>query len=92
MCVKKKSNEKLLLYLSFAGERYDFVLKAIRKVKSYWIKIKGLGDARSGINNYQLAILKYEGSNQKEPTTVVPDHTDFNSDGVVSRDLRYLQF
>ncbi|KAJ9592214.1 hypothetical protein L9F63_001215, partial [Diploptera punctata] len=65
-----------------SGERYDFVINANQEVKSYWMEVRGKGLPCASINNYQLAILKYEGSNDAEPATVVQPGTDFNEGGV----------
>ncbi|KAJ4431319.1 hypothetical protein ANN_19916, partial [Periplaneta americana] len=66
----------------FSGERYDFVLNATNEIKSYWIKVQGMGPCALD-NIYQLAVLQYEGANTAIPTSLVPESDVFNTTGIV---------
>lgn len=52
--------------LIIAAERYDFVIHTNKKIQSYWIQVRGLGlcgDSKIA----QYAILRYKGSQLREP-------------------------
>ncbi|XP_065347467.1 uncharacterized protein LOC135944434 isoform X1 [Cloeon dipterum] len=59
--------------VSYAGERFDFVLSANQSIGRYWIRIKGLMDCDERFRSaFQAAILTYEGANMsKEPEPFV---------------------
>ncbi|XP_069675391.1 uncharacterized protein [Periplaneta americana] len=66
----------------FSGERYDFVLNATNEIKSYWIKVQGMGPCALD-NIYQLAVLQYDGANSALPKSSVPEADVFNPTGIV---------
>jgi hypothetical protein len=55
--------------VSYAGERFDFVLKANKKVGNYWMRFRGLMDCDERFNKaHQVAVLHYDGAPvNKEP-------------------------
>nr|XP_034171050.1 laccase-5-like [Osmia lignaria] len=61
--------------VSFAGERYDFVLNATESSGAYWIQLRGIGEC-TDVKIQQLAILQYvSGSTtpaSREPTYDYP--------------------
>nr|XP_034182757.1 laccase-1-like [Osmia lignaria] len=69
--------------ISSAGERVDFILNANRRLNSYWIQVRGLGEcAEKSVQ--QLAILQYAGGPSKPSSTpptynTVPSGVVYNS-------------
>lgn len=54
--------------VTYAGERWDFILKANSDVKNYWMRFKGLMDCDQRFTSaHQVAILHYEGASSDEP-------------------------
>ncbi|XP_054269197.1 uncharacterized protein LOC128990701 [Macrosteles quadrilineatus] len=63
--VKPKTVDSLV---SYAGERWDFVLDADAEVGNYWMRFTGLMDCDERFTKaHQLAILRYEGAPAEEP-------------------------
>ncbi|KAM7348084.1 multicopper oxidase 1 [Cochliomyia hominivorax] len=55
--------------VTYAGERFDFVVNADQPVGNYWIRLKGLMDCDERFTSaFQVAILHYEGAADTEPT------------------------
>ncbi|XP_030377482.1 iron multicopper oxidase fer1 [Scaptodrosophila lebanonensis] len=55
--------------VTYAGERFDFVLNANQVVGNYWVRLKGLMDCSELFTSaFQVAILRYEGAPAEEPT------------------------
>lgn len=55
--------------MSYAGERWDFVLEATQDIGNYWIRFTGLMDCDERFKKaHQVAILHYNGSTFEEPT------------------------
>ncbi|XP_018332567.1 laccase-2 [Agrilus planipennis] len=52
-------------FVTYAGERWDFVLNADQPVGLYWIKFKGLLFC-SQLKSYQVAVLQYEGASDTD--------------------------
>ncbi|KAJ4431307.1 hypothetical protein ANN_19904 [Periplaneta americana] len=66
----------------YSGERYDFVLYASEKTKCYWIQVRGLQNCfRRDV--CQMAVLRYEGSKEKGPSSPRPTLRNFSFRGVV---------
>ncbi|KAJ7129888.1 laccase [Mycena crocata] len=55
----------------FAGQRYSFILNAIKPVSNYWIRAQPtlLGTNQGFVNGTNSAILRYVGAKKEEPTT-----------------------
>jgi len=55
--------------VSYAGERFDFVLHANKKVGNYWMRFRGLMDCDERFTKaHQVAVLHYVGAPlNKEP-------------------------
>ncbi|KAG8324537.1 iron assimilation by reduction and transport [Homalodisca vitripennis] len=54
--------------VSYAGERWDFVLEANRPVGNYWVRFTGLMDCDQRFTKaHQVAVLHYEGAPEREP-------------------------
>lgn len=55
--------------VSYAGERWDIIVKADKEIKNYWIRFKGLMDCDERFTKaHQVAILHYKGAPNEEPT------------------------
>ncbi|CAG9122108.1 unnamed protein product [Plutella xylostella] len=54
--------------VSYAGERFDFVITADKEVDNYWIKFRGLMDCDDRFTKAkQVVVLHYEGAPDEEP-------------------------
>lgn len=55
-------------FVSYAGERFDFVVIADRPIGNYWIRVKGLMDCDERfLKAHQGAILRYDGAVDQIP-------------------------
>ncbi|XP_018402155.1 PREDICTED: laccase-4-like [Cyphomyrmex costatus] len=55
--------------VSYAGERFDFIINMDQPVDNYWMRFRGLMDCDERfLSAYQVAKLQYEGAPDKEPT------------------------
>lgn len=55
-------------FVSYAGERWDFILEASEDIENYWMRFTGLMDCDERFNKaHQLTILHYEGASYQEP-------------------------
>lgn len=77
--------------MSYAGERFDFIVEANQPVDNYWMRFRGLMDCDERfLSAYQVAILRYEGAPDADPEVDVSyDRVRNNSYGLV-RILEYL--
>ena len=75
----------LVCFLSFKGERFDFVLNANAAPGNYWIKFEG--HSRCAIDGHAYAILHYGGTTMETPTG---NMTDFSQTDVVGDCLMFL--
>ncbi|XP_039951037.1 uncharacterized protein LOC120768422 [Bactrocera tryoni] len=58
--------------VTYAGERFDFVLNANQSIGNYWIRFKGLMDCSDQFTSaFQVGILRYEGAGETEPNGVL---------------------
>lgn len=58
--------------VTYAGERFDFVLNANQPIGNYWIRFKGLMDCSDQFTSaFQVGILRYEGAGETEPNGVL---------------------
>ncbi|XP_053620154.1 uncharacterized protein LOC128680776 [Plodia interpunctella] len=54
--------------VTYAGERYDFILDANSEIDNYWIRFRGLMDCDERFTKAkQVAVLHYEGAMETEP-------------------------
>ncbi|XP_013191002.1 uncharacterized protein LOC106135292 [Amyelois transitella] len=54
--------------VTYAGERYDFILDANNEIDNYWIRFRGLMDCDERFTKAkQVAVLHYEGAMEREP-------------------------
>ncbi|XP_037958323.1 uncharacterized protein LOC119687869 [Teleopsis dalmanni] len=55
--------------VTYAGERFDFIVHANQTIGNYWVRFKGLMDCSEKFTSaFQVAILRYEGANNTEPS------------------------
>lgn len=67
--------------VTYAGERFDFVVHANQTVGNYWIRLKGLMDCDARFTSaFQVAILHYQGADDIEPEGI--PHYDFQPGGI----------
>lgn len=58
--------------VSYAGERFDFIIEMNQPVNNYWMRFRGLMDCDERfLSAYQVAILRYEGAPEEEPAIEV---------------------
>ncbi|XP_011135308.1 laccase-1 isoform X1 [Harpegnathos saltator] len=70
--------------VSYAGERFDFIVEMNQPVDNYWMRFRGLMDCdQRFLSAYQVAILRYEGAPNMEPQLEVSyDRVRNNSYGL----------
>ncbi|XP_055852973.1 uncharacterized protein LOC129916824 [Episyrphus balteatus] len=67
--------------VTYAGERFDFVIHANQPIGNYWIRLKGLMDCDERFTSaFQVAILHYHGAEKNEPEGV--PYYDFQPGGI----------
>lgn len=70
--------------VSYAGERWDFVLEATANVGNYWMRFKGLMDCDERFTKaFEVAILHYNGASDEEPENI-PTYDNTIHSGIVS--------
>ncbi|XP_020282036.1 laccase-2-like [Pseudomyrmex gracilis] len=62
--------------VSYAGERFDFIIEMNQPADNYWMRFRGLMDCDERfLSAHQVAILRYEGAPENEPEAEVSyDH------------------
>lgn len=61
--------------VSYAGERFDFIVNMDQKIDNYWIRFRGLMDCDERfLSAHQVAILRYEGAEDVDPKGEVSYH------------------
>lgn len=59
--------------VTYAGERFDFIINANQPIGVYWMRIKGLMDCGERFTQaHQVAIVRYEGADPNEEPTEIP--------------------
>ncbi|KAJ8669742.1 hypothetical protein QAD02_001001 [Eretmocerus hayati] len=54
--------------VTYAGERFDVIIKMNQTIDNYWIRLRGLIDCGPQFTKaYQVAILRYEGAPEEDP-------------------------
>lgn len=54
--------------VTYAGERFDFIVETNQNISNYWIRFRGLLDCGPAFTKaYQVAILRYEGAPDEDP-------------------------
>lgn len=79
--------------MTYAGERFDFVLNADQPKALYWIRLRGLMDCDERFKSvHQEAILEYDGIEEELPSGSEPDYSQSNRTGLVSKNCFLGQF
>ncbi|XP_017757142.1 PREDICTED: laccase-4-like isoform X2 [Eufriesea mexicana] len=66
--------------VSYAGERFDFIVETNQNVDNFWIRFRGLMDCDERFTKaYQIAILRYEGAMEEDPNGTVTYEREFNN-------------
>lgn len=69
--------------VTYAGERFDFIIYANETIDNYWIRFQGLMDCDQRFTStFQTAILHYDGAPDAEPIEEVQYETA-HKDGMV---------
>jgi L-ascorbate oxidase len=72
--------------VSYAGERFDFVLNANQSVGRYWLRVRGLMDCDQRFNSvYQVAIISYDGADLSVEPEAPLGYLNANRTGKVLR-------
>lgn len=54
--------------VSYAGERFDFVVEMDQPIDNYWVRFRGLMDCDERfLSAHQVTLLRYEGAPETEP-------------------------
>ena len=54
--------------ITYAGERFDFIVEMNQEVGNYWMHFRGLLDCGEAFTKaYQVAVLRYEGASRRRP-------------------------
>ena len=65
--------------ISYAGERFDFIVETNQLLDNYWMRFRGLMDCDERFTKaYQIAVLRYEGAPEKDPDGVVSYERESN--------------
>ncbi|XP_026666521.1 laccase-1-like isoform X2 [Ceratina calcarata] len=66
--------------VSYAGERFDFVIETNGTVDNYWMRFRGLMDCDERFTKaYQVAVLRYEGAVERDPNGTVTYEPESNN-------------
>ena len=61
--------------VTYAGERWDFVINANQAIGNYYIRFRGLMDCDERFTSaFQMAILHYQGSPYENPQNITPGY------------------
>lgn len=61
--------------VTYAGERWDFIVNANQPVGNYFIRARGLMDCDERFtSSFQLAVLHYQGAAEEEPNYTKPSY------------------
>jgi FtsP/CotA-like multicopper oxidase with cupredoxin domain len=67
--------KEVTFLVTYAGERWDFVVNANQAVGNYFIRARGLMDCDERFtSSFQLAVLHYQGAPEEEPNYVKPSY------------------
>lgn len=71
--------------VSYAGERFDFIVEMNQPMDNYWMRFRGLMDCDERFfSAHQVMILRYEGAPETEPDVKVTyERVRNNSYGLV---------
>lgn len=68
--------KEVTFLVTYAGERWDFVVNANQPVGNYFIRARGLMDCDERFtSSFQLAVLHYQGAPEEEPNYAKPSYS-----------------
>nr|CAD7446408.1 unnamed protein product [Timema bartmani] len=71
--------------VTYAGERFDFVLNASQEVHNYWMRFRGLMDGDERFTSvHQVAVLRYQGAPLDEDPVEDVGYEEARREGLVS--------
>lgn len=74
--------QEVTFLVTYAGERWDFIINANQNVGNYFIRARGLMDCDERFtSSFQLAVLHYQGAPDEDPTYAEPSY-DLNRTGL----------
>lgn len=72
--------------VTYAGERFDFILNADQPKDLYWMRFRGLMDCDERFTSaHQEAIIEYDGVDGELPSGPEPDYLQANRTGLVGK-------
>lgn len=75
--------------VTYAGERFDFVLNADQPVGLYWMRFRGLMDCDERFKSaHQAAVLQYKGASDTDYPEGDLDYEQARKEGLVGIDAR----
>jgi hypothetical protein len=85
--------------VSYAGERFDFIINANQSIDRYWIRVRGLMDCDARFKSvHQVAILSYEGADMSEEPQAPVGYEEAIRKGkvfisqVIAQNLKFIFF
>lgn len=67
--------KEVTFLVTYAGERWDFIVEANQAVGNYFIRARGLMDCDERFtSSFQLAVLHYQGAIEEDPNYVKPSY------------------
>lgn len=76
-------------FVSYAGERWDFVVEATAPVGNYWMRFRGLMDCDERFTKaFEVSILHYDGAGDDEPEGI-PTYDNTHHPGIVNITHRF---
>lgn len=69
--------------VTYAGERFDFVVRADQPIGNYWVRVRGLMDCDERFQSaHQVAVLRYDGAAEDEWPSVEWPTWDYQRHGL----------
>lgn len=70
--------------VTYAGERFDFIINANQTEDLYWMRFRGLMDCDERFKSaHQVAILQYTGTSDTDFPEGLPSYTEAHKEGLV---------
>ena len=71
--------------VSYAGERFDFIVEMNQEIGNYWIRFRGLMDCDQRFRSaHQVGVLRYQGAIEEYPNgTVSYERVPMNTSALV---------
>lgn len=69
--------------MTYAGERYDFIINTDQSEGLYWIRFKGYLNCEAN-SLHQVAVLQYAGTDDDGYPDITPTYDNAHKEGIVS--------